>query len=98
MSFYAENMRFEEAGELRDRIQRIKKVVKSDVAPDKCYEAIPDGKSGNYRLDTACVYCNYKHDCWSDANDGKGLRSFKYSTGQRYFTHVEKEPNVEEVK
>ena len=82
----------------KERIQRIKKVVKSDVPPDKCYEAIPDGKSGNYRLDTGCVYCNYKHDCWSDANDGKGLRVFKYSTGQRYLTHIEKEPNVEEVK
>jgi len=82
----------------RDRIQKIKKVVKSDVPPAKCYEAIPDGKSGNYRLDTGCVYCNYKHDCWSDANDGKGLRTYKYSTGQRYFTHIEKEPNVEEVK
>jgi|TARA_S200002703_G_scaffold52223_1_gene45250 hypothetical protein len=82
----------------KERIQRIKKVVKSDVPPDKCYEAIPDGKSGNYRLDTGCVYCNYKYDCWSDANDGKGLRIYKYSTGQRYFTHVEKEPNVEEVK
>ena len=82
----------------KDRIRKIKKVVKSDVPPDKCYEAIPDGKSGNYRLDTGCVYCNYKHDCWSDANDGKGLRIYKYSTGQRYFTHIEKEPNVEEVK
>jgi hypothetical protein len=82
----------------KERIQRIKKVVKSDVPPDKCYEAIPDGKSGNYRLDTGCVYCNYKYDCWSDANDGKGLRIYKYSTGQRYFTHVEKKPNVEEVK
>jgi len=81
----------------KERIQRIKKVVKSDVPPDKCYEAIPDGKSGNYRLDTGCVYCNYKYDCWSDANDGKGLRIYKYSTGQRYFTHIEKEPNVEEV-
>ena len=39
----------------KERIQRIKKVVKSDVPPDKCYEAIPDGKSGNYRLDTGCV-------------------------------------------
>ena len=82
----------------KDRIRKIKKVVKSDVPPDKCYQAIPDGKSGNYRLDTGCVYCNYKHDCWSDANDGKGLRIYKYSTGQRYFTHIEKEPNVEEVK
>jgi len=73
-----------------DRIQKIKKVVKSNAPPSRCYPAIPDGKSGNFRLDTPCVYCNY--------NDGKGLRSFKYSTGQRYFTHVEKEPNVEEIK
>ena len=82
----------------KERIQRIKKVVKSNTPPDKCYPSIPDGKSGNYRLDTGCVYCNYKYDCWSDANDGKGLRIYKYSTGQRYFTHIEKEPNVEEVK
>ena len=80
-----------------DRIQKIKKVVESDVPPGKCYEPIPDGKSGNFRLDTGCTYCNYKFDCWSDANDGKGLRAFKYSTGQRYFTHVEKAPNVEEI-
>jgi len=80
-----------------DRIQKIKKVVESDVPPGKCYEPIPDGKSGNFRLDTGCTYCNYKFDCWSDANDGKGLRVFKYSTGQRYFTHVEKAPNVEEI-
>ena len=56
----------------KDRVKKIKKVVNSDTPPDKCYSAIPDGKSGNYRLDTACMYCNYKFDCWSDANDGKG--------------------------
>ena len=78
-------------------VKKIKEVVNSDTPPDKCYSAIPDGKSGNYRLDTACMYCNYKFDCWSDANDGKGLRVFNYSTGKRYFTQVEKEPNVEEV-
>ena len=38
-----------------------------------------------------------KFDCWSDANDGKGLRVFNYSTGKRYLTKVEKEPNVDEV-
>ena len=42
--------------------------------------------------------CNHKHACWSDVNDGKGLRAFQYSTGKRYLTKVEKEPNVEEVK
>ena len=81
----------------KDRVKKIKEVVNSDTPPDKCYSAIPDGKSGNYRLDTACMYCNYKFDCWSDANDGKGLRVFNYSTGKRYLTKVEKEPNVDEV-
>ena len=81
----------------KDRVKKIKKVVNSDIPPDKCYSAVPDGKSGNYKLDTACMYCNYKFDCWSDSNDGKGLRVFNYSTGKRYFTQVEKEPNVEEV-
>ena len=81
----------------KDRVKKIKKVVNSDTPPDKCYSAVPDGKSGNYKLDTACMYCNYKFDCWSDANDGKGLRVFNYSTGKRYLTKVEKEPNVDEV-
>ena len=81
----------------KKRIQKIKRVVGSDTPPDKCYPAVPDGKSGNYKLDTACMYCSYKFDCWSDANDGKGLRVFNYSTGKRYFTKIEKEPNVDEV-
>ena len=81
----------------KDRVKKIKKVVNSDTLPDKCYSAVPDGKSGNYKLATACMYCNYKFDCWSDSNDGKGLRVFNYSTGKRYFTQVEKEPNVEEI-
>lgn len=81
----------------RKRIQHLKKVIESTSVPNKCYTDIPDGKSGNYKLDTGCIYCNYKHDCWSDANDGKGLRTFQYSTGYRYLTKVEKEPNVDEV-
>ena len=81
----------------KDRVKKIKEVVNSNTPPEKCYSAVPDGKSGNYKLDTACVYCNYKFDCWSDANDNKGLRVFNYSTGKRYFTKVEKEPNVDEV-
>jgi len=82
----------------KKRIQHLKKVVSSTNIPDKCYSDIPDGKSGNYKLDVGCIYCHYKHDCWSDANDGKGLRAFQYSTGKRYLTKVEKEPNVDEVK
>ena len=81
----------------KERVKKIKEVVKSDTAPDKCYPAVADGKSGNYKLATGCIYCSHKHTCWSDANSGEGLRAFNYSTGKRYLTHVEKAPNVEEV-
>jgi hypothetical protein len=43
------------------------------------------------------VYCNYKNDCWSDSNEGNGLRIFKYSNGLKYFTKVVSEPRVEEI-
>jgi len=49
------------------------------------------------RLPTGCTYCPYKHDCWTDANEGKGLRAFRYSNGLKYFTKVVSEPRVEEV-
>jgi hypothetical protein len=58
---------------------------------------IPDGKSGNMKLARGCVYCRHKFECHADANDGKGLRVFKYSTGYRYLTQVPKPPNVIEV-
>ena len=54
-------------------------------------------KSGNMKLARGCVYCRHKFECHADANDGKGLRVFKYSTGYRYLTQVPKPPNVIEV-
>ena len=65
--------------------------------PDRCYSDIPDGKSGNRKLSIGCVYCGYKRDCWSDVNQGKGIRVFKYAHGRRYLTNVAKEPEVVEV-
>ena len=41
----------------------------------------PDGESGNRKLAIGCMYCDYKVDCWKDANDGKGLRKFDYKNG-----------------
>lgn len=69
--------------------------------PDRCYSDTDDGSSGNRVLCTACSYCPYKFDCWSDANEDAGLRTFLYKRGNssypKYFTHVEKEPRVDEV-
>ena len=79
------------------RIKELKVLITEPEPPEKCYMPVAEGKSGNLALSTSCTYCDYKEHCWSHANNGQGLRKFKYSTGVKYLTHVEKEPNVEEV-
>jgi|TARA_R110002020_G_scaffold201688_1_gene404465 hypothetical protein len=80
-----------------DRIRKLKKIVSGSTVPDRCYDPIPDGKSGNYKLPVGCVYCRHKKMCWSDVNQGKGIRTFKYSNGNRYLVQVSKTPDVEEI-
>ena len=71
--------------------------LKLDTPPELCYTPTPDGKKGNMQLPKGCTWCKYKHECHKDANDGAGLRTFKYSTGYKYLTHVEAEPKVDEI-
>lgn len=80
------------------RIDFLKKIVSKDTPPTHCYPPVADGKSGNEKLAIGCVYCDFKKTCWKDANNGKGLRAFDYSTGPRYLTKVVKEPDVPELK
>lgn len=87
-----------ETHDARLRIQEIREVLDRPEPPDqKCYEAKPEGVSGNLVLDTGCSYCSHKFGCWGDSNDGKGLRTFLYSTGPKWFTKVKKLPKVFEV-
>ena len=79
-----------------DRVKYIKNMV-NQSNPPKCYSDVPDGKSGNRKLDVGCIYCDYKRDCWKDSNGGQGLRVFDYATNPRYLTQVSKMPNVEEI-
>ena len=79
------------------RIDSLKNKLKSDTPPEKCYQPVPEGKKGNMRLPTGCAYCGFKNECWSDANNGRGLRAFKYSNGVKYFTRVTSTPNVQEL-
>lgn len=73
-------------------IAKAKEVVASPTPPEeKCYQPVPDGKSGNMKLDKGCSFCPYKKKCW------QGLRAFKYSDGVRYLTTVVNEPKVEEI-
>jgi hypothetical protein len=80
-----------------ERINHLKSVIKTSTPPSRCYSDVPDGKSGNYKLHIGCVYCSYKHDCWSDSNNGQGLKKFNYSTGPRYLTRIGRMPDVEEI-
>ncbi len=62
------------------------------------YAPVPMGKSGNMTLCTQCKYCSHKFNCHADANDGKGLRAFMYSSGPVFLTDVKNLPKVSEVK
>ena len=81
----------------KKRIEYLKKVMEQDNPPDKCYPDVPDGASGNRKLAIGCIYCPHKRTCWSDANEGKGLRVFQYAKGYRFLTQVNRTPDVEEV-
>ncbi len=79
------------------RIEHLKRMVISDTVPDLCYDPIPDGKSGNFKLPVGCVFCSHKRECWTNANGGKGIRVFEYAQGKRYLVQIGKEPDVPEV-
>ena len=79
-------------------IKNIKATVKKKKPPMFCYQPLPEGKAGNFKLPRPCTYCAHKFECHKDANEGKGLRVFKYAKGLTYFTDIKSEPKVEEMK
>jgi hypothetical protein len=83
--------------EINSHIDNLKIAIKKETPPERCYEDVAEGTKGNKRLATGCTYCSFKNECWSDANNGKGLRAFKYSTGLKYFTRIISTPKVEEL-
>jgi len=74
-----------------ERIAHMKAVLASPDPPERCFIDVPDGKSGNMKLDTTCSYCAFKGECWP------GLRTFLYSNGPRFLTKVKRVPQVTEV-
>jgi hypothetical protein len=82
---------------VKERIEHVKRVVDSDVVPERCYSDEPEGESGNRALGVNCSYCPHRGRCWSDSNGGLGLRTFLYASGPKYLTKVVREPKVREV-
>jgi hypothetical protein len=79
------------------RVQEIRSALVLDTPPEKCYPEEPQGTSGNMKIGKGCTWCRYKQACHVDANDGTGLRTFKYAKSYTHLTKVVKEPNVDEV-
>lgn len=75
------------------RVSYIKQVLASDEPPTNfgCMETRVE-KNGNTFLAAKCTYCAFMKDC-----HGKGLRTFRYSSGPKHFTKIVKEPRVEEI-
>lgn len=72
------------------RIDHLKSVIMNPEPPGRCYDDVPDGKSGNMKLATGCSYCSHKSDCWPD------LKTYFYASGPRFLTTVVREPKVEQ--
>lgn len=67
-------------------------VIKAKEPPPRGYEDEYEGLSGNRALGTKCSYCAFKKQCWP------GLRTFLYSKGPEFLTHVAKLPRVQEIE
>jgi len=81
----------------KTRVKHLKKMVDNPNVPERCYPGVPDGKSGNLKLSVGCIYCGHKKECWSDANQGQGIRAFQYANGKRFMVQIGKEPDVPEI-
>ena len=85
--------------DLRDEVEDFEKELLETKAivndttsiPERAWEAIPDGKSGNMKLPPACSYCESVFACWP------GTRKFLYANGPKFLTKVVEEPRVMEA-
>jgi hypothetical protein len=71
---------------IRDRIRLYKKIVENASPPACTCGTVPDGESGNIKLDTRASYSAFKLCCFPN------LRTFLYANGPRFLTRVEKRP------
>lgn len=88
MCLYEHKLREES---IRERIKKYKTIVGEDTPPSCECGTVPDGKSGNVRLDTKASYGPFKHVCFPN------LRTFLYSNGPVYLTRVNRVPDVTEI-
>jgi hypothetical protein len=76
---------------IRDRIVCYKQIVSQPRPPACTCQTVPDGKSGNLKLDVRASYSPFKHHCFPH------LRTFLYASGPTYLSKVVRVPDVPEV-
>lgn len=75
-----------------DQVYKYKKeMVNSPGIPERGFEPVPDGASGNMKLGVQCSYCEMKWKCHP------GLKAYQYSNGPRFLSKVVKEPKVDPI-
>lgn len=76
---------------IRERIRNHKNVITAPRPPSCTCGEVPDGKSGNYKLDVRASYNAFKYSCRPN------LRTFLYASGPVYLTRVVRRPDVTEI-
>lgn len=76
---------------IRSRIKEYKEIVSLLRAPTCTCREIPDGKSGNMKLDVTASYNSFKFCC------KPYIRTFLYSDGPRFLTQITRLPDVVEL-
>lgn len=76
---------------IRQRIKDYKAIVAYDSPPSCTCRTVPDGKSGNIKLDVKASYSPFKYCCFPH------LRTFLYATGPTYLVKVVRKPDVTEI-
>lgn len=71
--------------------------LEAKAPPERQFKSYPTSY-GNECLGTECSYCQWKSECWKDANNGKGVRTFLYARKPVHLVKIIKEPDVPELK
>lgn len=72
-----------------ERVKQVRSVLDSASPPERGFDDVADGASGNRKLGVNCSYCAFKETCWP------GVKRYGYANGVRFLTKVVREPRVE---
>ena len=72
-----------------DKMEEQASAVKGSLESLPRLDPVPEGKSGNTKLCTACSYCGFKQNCYPEA------KKFLYAKGPVWLVDVKRPPKVE---